>query len=53
MASRETNPDTTGAAIKVQPGAKYEGQLKNDPRQHFPGVDLQIFGNVISTHLDG
>jgi phospholipase C len=46
LTGNETNPDNTGAAIKVQPGAKYEGQLKNDPDHHFPGVDLQIFGGA-------
>jgi phospholipase C len=40
----ESNPDTTGAVIKVQASAKFQGQLQNDPDHHFPGVDLQIFG---------
>lgn len=40
----ESNPDTTGAMIKVQPDAKFQGQLHHDPDHHFAGVDLQIFG---------
>src|SRR6202162_1294595 len=44
LAGNETNPDTTGALIKVQPAADFQGQLDPDPDHHFPGVDLQIFG---------
>jgi phospholipase C len=40
----ESNPDSAGNVVQVQPNAKFEGQLKNDPDHHFPGVDLQIFG---------
>jgi phospholipase C len=40
----ESNPDTTGAQITVQPLAEYQSQLDDDPDHHFPGVDLQIFG---------
>ena len=39
-----TNPDTTGAQIKPQPLAEFQGQLDPDPDHHFPAVDLQIFG---------
>lgn len=39
-----SNPDTTGAAIKPQPLAEFQGQLDPDPDHHFPAVDLQIFG---------
>jgi len=39
-----SNPDTTGAAIKPQPSADFQGQLDPDPDHHFPAVDLQIFG---------
>jgi phospholipase C len=42
----ESNPDTIGAIVKVQPNAKFQGQLDHDPDHHFPGVDLQIFGGV-------
>jgi phospholipase C len=38
-----SNPDTTGAAIKPQPLADFQGQLNPDPDHHFPAVDLQIF----------
>jgi phospholipase C len=44
LTGNESNPDTTGAMVKVQKGAKFQGQLGNDPDHHFPGVDLQIYG---------
>ncbi len=43
-----SNPDSTGAAVKVQPLAEFQGQLDPDPDHHFPGVDLQIFGGDTS-----
>jgi phospholipase C len=39
-----SNPDTTGAPVKPQPLAEFQGQLDPDPDHHFPAVDLQIFG---------
>jgi phospholipase C len=39
-----TNQDTTGAIVKPQPLAQFQGQLQPDPDHHFPAVDLQIFG---------
>jgi phospholipase C len=39
----ESNPDTTGAAVKVLPLAEFQSQLDPDPDHHFPAVDLQIF----------
>jgi phospholipase C len=44
LAGNEANPDTTGAMVQVTATAQFEGQLKEDPDHHFPGVDLQIFG---------
>jgi len=41
----ETNPDTTGAQVKVQPLAEYQSQLDPDPNHHFAAVNLQIFGD--------
>src|SRR5258705_4228428 len=38
------NPDSTGAFVKPQPLAEFQGQLNPDPDHHFPAVDLQIFG---------
>jgi phospholipase C len=38
-----SNPDTTGALVKPQPLADFQGQLDPDPDHHFPAVDLQIF----------
>jgi phospholipase C len=46
LRGEESNPDTQGAPVKVQPNAKYQGQLDPDPDHHFPGVDLQIFGGA-------
>src|ERR1700692_3765945 len=40
-----SNPDATGASVKPQPSAEVQGQLDPDPDDHFPGVDLQIFGD--------
>ena len=39
-----SNPDSTGATVKAQPLAEFQGQLDPDPDHHFAGVDLQIFG---------
>jgi phospholipase C len=44
LTGNESNPDTTGAIVKVAPNAKFQGQVEHDPDHHFPGVDLQIFG---------
>jgi len=41
----ETNPDTTGALVQVQPLAEYQSQLDPDPNHHFAAVNLQIFGD--------
>ncbi|MGC2526615.1 MAG: alkaline phosphatase family protein [Candidatus Acidiferrum sp.] len=46
LTGNESNPDTQGAIVKVQPNAKFQGQLDPDPDHHFPGVDLQIFGGA-------
>jgi phospholipase C len=43
-----SNPDTTGAFVKPQPLAEFQGQLDPDPDHHFPAVDLQIFGGDTS-----
>lgn len=45
LSGNEANPDSTGALIKVQPLADYQDQLNDDPDHHFPGTDLQIFGD--------
>ena len=42
----ESNPDSTGALVKVEPNAAFQGQFSHDPDHHFPGVDLQIFGGA-------
>jgi phospholipase C len=47
-----SNPDTTGAFVKAQPLADFQGQLNPDPDHHFPAVDLQIFdGETSSTRV--
>ncbi|PYV67259.1 MAG: hypothetical protein DMG97_27745 [Acidobacteria bacterium] len=43
-----SNPDTTGALIKPQALAEFQGQLNPDPDHHFPAVDIQIFGGDTS-----
>src|SRR3981189_1813808 len=35
-----SNPDTTGAPVKPQPKAEFQGQYNPDPDHHFPAVDL-------------
>ncbi len=53
----ETNPDSTGTRIAVQPLADFQGQLDPDPNHHFAAVDLQIFnGNTANprqANMDG
>ena len=44
LTGNESNPDAKGEIVKVQPKARFQGQLDPDPDHHFPGVDLQIFG---------
>jgi len=48
LTGNESNPDTTGAAVKVAPLAEFQSQLDPDPDHHFPAVDLQIFGGDAS-----
>ncbi len=45
LTGNESNPDNTGAQIKVQPIAQYQGQLDPDPNHAFAAVNLQIFNN--------
>jgi phospholipase C len=44
LIGNESNPDTKGAIVRVQPNAEFQSQLDPDPDHHFPGVDLQIYG---------
>jgi phospholipase C len=44
LTGNESNPDTQGLIVQVQPNAEFQGQLNPNPDHHFPGVDLQIFG---------
>src|SRR6266478_7632473 len=46
LTGNESNPDTNGNIVKVQPNAKFQSQLDPDPDHHFPGVDLQIYGGA-------
>ena len=46
LTGNEANPDMNGTMVKVQPNAKFQGQLDHDPDHHFPGVDLQLFGTT-------
>ena len=39
----QSNKDTTGAVVPVQPLAEFQGQLDPDPDHDFAAVDLQIF----------
>ena len=44
LTGNESNPDSNGNPVKVNPNAKFQSQLDPDPDHHFPAVDLQIFG---------
>jgi phospholipase C len=46
LIGNETNPDTAGSQISVQPLADFQGQLDPDPDHHFTGVDLQLYGGA-------
>ena len=46
LTGNESNPDTQGAIVKVQPNAKFQSQLDPDPDHHYQGVDLQLFGGT-------
>jgi phospholipase C len=46
LTGNESNPDTNGNLVKVQPRAQFQGQLTIDPGHSFPSVDLQIFGGA-------
>jgi len=48
LTGNESNPDTNGNPVQVQPLAEYQSQLDPDPNHHFPAVDLQIFGGDTS-----
>ncbi len=43
LTGTESNPDTNGTPVMVQPNALYQSQLDPDPDHHFPAVDKQIF----------
>jgi phospholipase C len=45
LTGNESNPDTSGAQVRVQPLAEYQSQLDPDPNHHFAAVNLQIFNN--------
>jgi phospholipase C len=46
LSGTESNPDTTGASVTVQPVAQYQSQLDPDPNHHFAAVNLQIFNST-------
>jgi phospholipase C len=48
LTGNESNLDSTGATVKVQPMAEFQSQLDPDPDHHFPAVDLQIFNGDTS-----
>lgn len=45
LTGKESNLDTTGAVVTVQPLAEYQSQLDPDPNHHFAAVNLQIFND--------
>jgi phospholipase C len=53
LTGTETNQDTTGAFVKVQSQAQYQGQLDPDPDHHFAAVDRQIFDGGAVANMQG
>lgn len=49
LGGSESNRDSAGRLVPVQPLAEYQGQLNPDPDHHFPAVDLQIFNGNTAT----
>jgi phospholipase C len=49
----ESNPDTTGALIKVSPQAQYQSQLDPDPNHDFAPVNQQIFNGGTVPSMQG
>jgi phospholipase C len=43
LTGNESNPDSNGQTVKVEPRAAYQGQLDPDPDHHFPGVNTQLY----------
>jgi phospholipase C len=46
LTGNEANPDSAGNMVQVSPTADYRGQLSHGPDHHFPGVDVQIYGDA-------
>src|ERR1041385_2726109 len=53
LTGEESNPDTTGATVKVQPLAQYQGQLDPDPNHDFDAVYEQIFNGGANPTMQG
>jgi phospholipase C len=53
LTGNESNPDTKGSTVKVQPLADYQGQLDPDPNHDFDAVDLQIFNGGTTPTMKG
>jgi len=49
----ESNPDTTGTLVKVEPKAEYQGQLDPDPDHDFAPVEQQIFNGGAVANMQG
>ena len=53
LSGTETNPDTNGNLVKVEPKAQYQGQLDPDPDHHFAAVHKQIFAGGTTPSMQG
>ena len=53
LTGSESNPDTSGAVIKVQDRALYQSQLDPDPGHDFVDVDQQIFNGGTTPAMQG
>jgi phospholipase C len=53
LTGTESNPDTTGALVKVSNQAQYQSQLDPDPSHDFASVDRQIFNGGTVANMQG
>src|SRR5882672_10816089 len=53
LTGQESNPDTTGATVKAQPLAQYQGQLDPDPNHDFDAVYQQVFNGGTAPTMQG
>ncbi len=53
LTGHESNPDVNGRPVKVEPKARYQGQLDPDPDHYFKAVHKQIFAGGTTPTMTG